>query len=270
MKKIASCLLGAVAGDIIGSAYEWDPVDTLDFPLFGPKTKFTDDSVLTVAIADHFVSGLPYAEAIHKYGNDYPHRGYGGNFYHWLQTPEKQPYNSFGNGSAMRVSPVGWAHNTLEETLAEAAASAEVTHNHPEGIKGAQAVALAIFLARMGKTKIEIKTSVEELSGYDLNRTLAGIRPDYQWNEICQTSVPEAIIAFLESTDFESAIRGAIWLRGDADTMAAIAGSIAEAFYGGVPQEIAMELPSYLDPRLLKTLTDFGAKFMGKMEVPGA
>ncbi len=270
MNKIASCLLGAVAGDIIGSAYEWDPVDTLDFPLFGPKTKFTDDSVLTVAVADHFVSGLPYAEVIHKYGNDFPHRGYGGNFYHWLQTPEKKPYNSFGNGSAMRVSPVGWVHSTLEETLAEAAASAEVTHNHPEGIKGAQAVALAIFLARMGKTKIEIKTSVEELSGYDLNRTLAGIRPDYQWNEICQTSVPESIIAFLESTDFESAIRGAIWLRGDADTMAAIAGSIAEAFYGGVPEEIVLEMTKLPGPQVAENANGFWCEVYGENGKPKA
>ncbi len=269
MKRISSCLLGAVAGDIIGSAYEWDPVDMLDFPLFGPKTKFTDDTVLTVAIADHFVTGMSYADAIHRHGNDYPHRGYGGNFYHWLQSPEKMPYNSFGNGSAMRVSPVGWVHDTLEETLAEAAASAEVTHNHPEGIKGAQAVAMAVFLARKGKSKAEIKSMVEGKTGYDLNRTLAEIRPGYQWSEICQDSVPEAIIAFLESTDFESAIRGAIWLRGDADTMAAIAGGIAEAFYGGVPEEIALELPKYLDPRLLRILTNFGAKYMGIMRELG-
>jgi ADP-ribosylglycohydrolase len=268
MKKITPCLLGAVAGDIIGSAYEWDPVDTLDFPLFGPKTKFTDDTVLTVAVADHFVTGMPYAEAIHRHGNDYPHRGYGGNFHRWLQSPEKQPYNSFGNGSAMRVSPVGWVHNTLEETIAEAAASAAVTHNHPEGIKGAQATALAIFLARQGSTKAEIRAAVEQLACYNLQRTLAEIRVDYVWSETCQGSVPESIIAFLESNDFESAIRGAIWLRGDADTMAAIAGSIAEAFYGGVPEEIALELPSYLDPRLLKTLTKFGAKYMGYLKAP--
>jgi ADP-ribosylglycohydrolase len=216
-----------------------------------------------VAVADHFVSNLPYADAIHQYGNDYPHRGYGGNFARWLQTPEKQPYNSFGNGSAMRVSAVGWVHSTQEETLVEAAKSSEVTHNHPEGIKGAQAVAMAIFLARTGKSKPEIKQAVEAQTGYDLNRTLAEIRPGYQWSEICQSSVPESIIAFLESTDFESAIRGAIWLRGDADTMAAIAGGIAEAYYGGVPEDIALELPMYLDPRLLKTLTDFGDKFMG-------
>ncbi len=266
MNELQPCLLGAVAGDIIGSAYEWDPVDTLDFPLFGLKTKFTDDSVLTVAVADHFVSGMPYAEAIHRYGNDYPYRGYGGNFFHWLQTEEKLPYNSFGNGSAMRVSAVGWVHSTLEETLDEAAKSSEVTHNHPEGIKGAQAAAMAVFLARMGKSKTEIKSMVEAQTGYDLNRSLAGIRPGYQWSEICQSSVPESIIAFLESTDFESAIRGAIWLRGDADTMAAIAGGIAEAYYGGVPEEIALELPKYLDPRLLKTLTDFGSKYMGERE----
>lgn len=270
MNELTSCLLGAVAGDIIGSAYEWEPVETLNFPLFGPKSKFTDDTVLTVAVADHFVSGMSYADAIHRYGNDYPHRGYGGNFYNWLQSADKQPYNSFGNGSAMRVSPVGWVHNTLEETLAEAAASAVATHNHPEGIKGAQATALAIFLARRGSSKAEIRASVEERTGYNLQRTLAEIRPDYEWSETCQGSVPEAIIAFLESTDFESAIRGTIWLRGDADTMAAIAGSIAEAFYGGVPKEIALKLPEYLDPRLLKTLTDFGAKYMGRMEVPGA
>ena len=262
MNELQPCLLGAVAGDIIGSAYEWGPVDDLDFPLFGPKTRFTDDSVLTVAVADHFVSGKHYAEAIHQYGNDYPHRGYGGNFARWLQMPEKIPYNSFGNGSAMRVSPVGWVHATLEETLAEAAASAIVTHNHLEGIKGAQAVAMALFLARTGKSKPEIKQVVEAQTGYDLNRTLAEIRPGYEWSEICQTSVPESIIAFLESTDFESAVRGAIWLRGDADTMAAIAGSIAEAFYGEIPEEIALQVMNHLDPTLLKTLTDFGARYM--------
>ncbi len=266
MNELTPCLLGAVAGDIIGSAYEFNPVDTLDFPFFGPRTKFTDDTVLTVAVSDHFLSGESYAEVIHRYGNDYPHRGYGGNFYNWLQSPEKMPYNSFGNGSAMRVSPVGWVHNTLEETLAEAAASAEVTHNHPEGIKGAQAVALAIFLARKGKSKAEIKSAVEKQTGYDLSRTLAEIRPEHVWSETCQGSVPESIIAFMESSDFESAIRGAIWLRGDADTMAAIAGSIAEAYYGGVPEEISLELPNYLDPRLLKTLTDFGAKYLGDLK----
>lgn len=267
-KKSKRCLLGAAAGDIIGSAYEWDPVDSLDFPLFGPKTKFTDDTVLSVAVADHFLTGEPYAKVIHRYGRDYPNRGYGGSFHMWLLTDDKKPYNSFGNGSAMRVSPVGWVHNTLAETLTEAAASAVVTHNHPEGIKGAQAVALAIFLARQGATKPEIRTAVGDWAGYDLQRSLAAIRLNYQWDVTCQGSVPEAIIAFLESTDFESAIRGAIWLRGDADTMAAIAGSIAEAFYGGVPEEIALELPKYLDPRLLNTLTDFGAKYIGERENP--
>lgn len=262
MITLKKCLLGAVSGDIIGSVYEWHPVNDMEFPLLTPSSKFTDDTVLTVAVADHFVSGLPYAESIHRYGNDYPHRGYGGNFFHWLQTPEKLPYNSFGNGSAMRVSPVGWVHDSLEETLAEAACSAEVTHNHPEGIKGAQAVAMAIFLARIGKSKTEIKAAVEKQTGYDLSRTLATIRPDHEWSETCQGSVPESIIAFLESTDYESAVRGAIWLRGDADTMAAISGSIAEAFYGGVPDEIAEKVMKILDPPLLVTLQEFGKRFM--------
>ena len=264
MNKLQPCLLGAVAGDIIGSAYEWDPVDTLDFPLFGLKTKFTDDSVLTVAVADHFVSGMPYAEAIHRYGNDYPHGATGAT----SSTGYKPKKSCPTTASEMdpRCGSARWDGFTArwKKPWMEAAKSAEVTHNHPEGIKGAQAAAMAVFLARMGKSKTEIKSMVEAQTGYDLNRSLAGIRPGYQWSEICQSSVPESIIAFLESTDFESAIRGAIWLRGDADTMAAIAGGIAEAYYGGVPEEIALELPKYLDPRLLKTLTDFGSKYMGE------
>jgi ADP-ribosylglycohydrolase len=262
MNTIKPCLLGAVAGDIVGSIREWDAVDLYDFELFTSGSKFTDDTVMTVAVADAFLNNKDMAQTILQYGRDYPHRGYGGMFSAWLNANEQNPYNSFGNGSAMRVSAAGWVGDDTETVLDAARRSAVVTHNHPEGIKGAQSVALAILMARKGNSKDAIRGEIEKRFGYDLQRSLAEIRPGYKWSETCQGSVPESIIAFLESTDFESAVRNAIWLGGDADTMAAIACPIAEAFYGGVPGEIAEKVKKILDPRMVVVLEEFGKKYM--------
>ena len=196
------------------------------------------------------------------WGNRYPTAGYGGMFLDWLQIYDPQPYNSFGNGSAMRVSPVGWAFDTLEKTLEAAKQSAEITHNHPEGIKGAQATAACIFLARTGKNKQEIKEYIEHTFGYNLNRTCDEIRPTYQFDVTCQGSVPESITAFLDSTDFESAIRLAVSLGGDADTMGAITGGIAEAFYGGVPEYIRKEVQKRLPNEFIDVMQRFYQKFV--------
>ena len=203
-----------------------------------------------------------YSRYGQDYGNRYPHAGYGGMFRSWLREDEPKPYNSFGNGSAMRVSPVGWAFDSLEETLDAAKRSAEVTHNHPEGIKGAQATAACVFLARIGKSKQEIKEYVESTFGYNLCRTCDEIRPNYHFDVTCQGSVPESIIAFLESYDFESAVRLAISLGGDADTMGAITGGIAEAYYGGVPKHIRKEVLKRLPNEFFEVLRKFYLKFV--------
>ena len=254
MRKIAhssTCLFGAIAGDIIGSRHEWKACTDPKFALFSKSSKFTDDSVLTVAVADAILNQRGYGDVIVEYARRYPKAGYGSYFRRWLKEDGVEPYNSFGNGSAMRVSSVGWAFDTVEDVMREAKRSASVTHNHPEGVKGAQAVALAIYLARIGVEREEIRQEIETLFGYDLKRTLDEIRPTYQWDSTCPRSVPESIIAFLESTDFESAVRNAVLLGGDADTMAAISGSIAEAYYGGVPNEIEIEIRRRLQPELL-------------------
>src|SRR5436309_15075420 len=229
-------MLGAVAGDIIGSVHEFLQEKTTDFPLFVEASRFTDDSVLTIAVADCLLTRSSYIDKFHEYTRAYPDRCYGARVRHWVESGSREPYNSWGNGSAMRVSPVGFAMPTLEGVLDEAKRSAEVTHNHPEGIRGAQATALAIFLGRQGESKVTIRKSIKKRFSYDLNRSINAIRPTYSFNESCQGTVPEAIIAFLDSSDYEEAIRLAISLGGDADTLACIAGSIAEAFYGGVPQ----------------------------------
>lgn len=260
-QKQTPILFGAIAGDIIGSVYEWNAVKTTVFPLFINRSTFTDDSVMTIAVADWLICGGNVAEYLQRYGRNHYLRGYGGAFRCWLRAENPQPYNSWGNGSAMRVSAVGWAFDTLEETLEAAKKSAEVTHNHPEGIKGAQATAAAIFLARNGHSKEEIKDYTEKTFGYDLSRTCDEIRPTYDFDVSCQGSVPESIIAFLESTDYESCVRLAVSFGGDADTMAAIAGGIAEAYYGGVPEEIRAQVISRLTPDLLSTLEAFNAKF---------
>jgi len=234
-------MLGAIAGDIIGSIYEFDNIKTKDFPLFSPDCEYTDDSVLTIAVADAILNEVNYVSKFKEYfrGHPNPMGSYGSSFFIWAATDATQPYNSWGNGSAMRVSPVGFAFDSLDRVLLEAKRSAEVTHNHPEGIKGAQAVATSIFLARTGKDKLEIKSYIQSTFGYDLERTLEQIRPTYKFDVSCQGSVPEAIIAFLESQDFEDAIRNAVSIGGDSDTIACITGGIAQAFYGGVPDHIA-------------------------------
>ncbi len=250
-------MLGAITGDTVGSRYEFSPVKTTDFQLFGDHTTFTDDTVMTISVAqwllnDPIHSHKSLEQQMVELAKEEPQRGYGGRFFNWLFMPRtinkdgiRRPYNSFGNGSAMRVSSVGWMFDTLEETESVAEISASITHNHPEGIKGAQSVAAAIFMARNGKSKKEIKDYIVGKYGYDLNRTCDEIRPRYGFNETCQGSVPEAIIAFLESHDYESAIRLAVSLGGDSDTQACIAGGIAEAFYG-MPDEIIIKMADYI------------------------
>ncbi len=226
-------IIGAIIGDIVGSFYEFYNSKSANIALFTPSTTFTDDTVMTIAVADWLLSGVPLQNTMPDWGQEYPNRGYGGMFYEWMfYNEDKNPYNSFGNGAGMRVSPCGYYANSLEETLELAKQSAEVTHNHPEGIKGAQAIASAIFLARQQKPKDEIREYIEKTFGYNLHRTCDEIRPAYRFDVTCQGSCPEAIIAFLDSHDYESAIRLAISLGGDSDTIACMTGGIAAAYYG--------------------------------------
>jgi ADP-ribosylglycohydrolase len=239
-------MIGAIAGDIIGSVYERHPIKTVDFPLFHPRCRFTDDSVLTVAIAYAILNEVDYATALKTFGRKYPRAGYGGAFLDWIFAVESRPYNSWGNGAAMRVSPVGFAFPDVDRVLSEAQRSAEVSHNHPEGIKGAQATALAVFLARQGESKASIRREITQRFGYNLQRTVAEIRPRYHFDVSCQGTVPEAIIAFLDSKDYVETIRNAISLGGDSDTLACIAGGIAQAFYQGIPDDILKTVYSML------------------------
>lgn len=257
-------MIGAIAGDVIGSVHEHGQAKTTEFPLFVKDSFFTDDTVLTVATAYVILTGAPYETTYREFGRRYPGAGYGGHFLNWLREPEPRPYNSWGNGSAMRVSPVGFAFSSVEEVLREAERSAAVTHDHPEGIKGAQSTALAIFMARTGASKAEIHREIAVRFGYDLDRTVAGIRARYRWDVSCMRSVPEAILAFLDSNGVEDAIRLAISLGGDADTQAAIAGGIAQAFYGEVPREMASEARTRLTPDLLEVLDRFEERYFGK------
>ena len=254
-------MLGAIAGDIIGSVYEAHPIKSTDFPLFGPHSRFTDDTVLTVAVAYAILEKVDYAAALRAFGRRYPGAGYGGAFYQWMFLPDGGPYNSWGNGSAMRVSPVGFAFESVAAVLEEAKRSAAVTHNHPEGIKGAQATALSVLFARKGEGKDFIKTEIEKRFAYNLNRTLDAIRPSYSFDVSCQGSVPESIIAFLESKDFEDAVRKAISLGGDSDTMACIAGGIAQAFYGGLPDDMIANVRSRLPEEFLDIIDRFTEAF---------
>lgn len=230
-------MLGAIIGDVIGSVYEWHRTKEIDFLLFSEKSDFTDDTILTVATAECLLEGKgDYEWRYKKYALDHIDRGFGGMFLKWAQAKDIKPaYGSYGNGSAMRVSPIGYAFDGIEETINEARRSASVTHNHEEGMKGAEAVASAIFLARKGDSKEQIRHYIRDRFGYNMGRTIEEIRPTYQFDTTCQGSVPEAVIAFLDSTDFESAIRLAVSLGGDSDTLACIAGGIAEAFYKKVP-----------------------------------
>ncbi|PLX42817.1 MAG: hypothetical protein C0608_01765 [Deltaproteobacteria bacterium] len=250
-------LLGAIAGDIIGSSHEFKPLKTTDFELFTEESAFTDDSVLTVATAEALFGGLDYGEIYREYFNRYPHAGYGRRFVSWASEGSAEPYKSFGNGSAMRISPVGWWANDMAECLKEAKRSAEATHNHPEGVKGAQAVAAAVLMARQGASREEIKTFVEISFSYDLSTPISKIRPAYSFDVTCQGSVPQALRCFIESTDFESAVRLAVSLGGDADTQAAMAGSVAEAYYGSIGEEIERQTLSRLDDFLTEKLLAF-------------
>ena len=271
-------MYGAILGDIIGSPYEFDEnnIKTKDFPLFKYNSQFTDDSAMTVAVADALLrigageageddaaktdersieERFIMAQALKRWGNTYPDAGYGVRFIKWLRSGNG-PYNSFGNGSAMRVSPAGWLYDSMEETMKMAELSAVVTHDHPEGIKGAKAVAAAIYLARTGASKQDIKTYIISEFSYDLTRTCDEIRPSYHHIETCQATVPEAVTAFLEGTDFEDVIRTAVSLGGDCDTLTCIAGSIAEAFYG-VPDELIQECRTRVTPPMLEVIDAF-------------
>lgn len=260
-------MLGAIAGDIIGSVYEGKNFKTKDFPLFSRECRFTDDTVLTVAVADVILNAgksletSKYAEQLKWYYQRYAYAGYGRNFREWAKSSSNEPYKSYGNGAAMRVSPIGFAFNDLDTVLREAQRSAEVTHNHAEGIKGAQAIAAAIFLARFGEDKVGIKSYIQNTFGYDLRQTLNQIRPHYQYDSSCQGSVPQAIIAFLESTNFEDAIRNAVSIGGDTDTIACMTGAIAQAFYGGVPEAIAQQTLSHLNEHLCTVTEKFMFQF---------
>ena len=272
-------MLGAIIGDIVGSVYEWNNIKTKDFPLFRYDCFFTDDTVMTCAVAEAIMNGGQkddFIDAMKKYGRMYPNADYGARFNRWLMTDNREPYNSFGNGSAMRVSPCAWVMEaTTDELPSEgkrlAQLSSEVTHNHPEGVKGAMATSDAIFLCRYyfggycgdyeqpinddpAECKRRIREYIEKEYGYNLSQSLDDIRPTYHFNETCQNTVPQAIIAFLESTDFEDAIRNAISLGGDSDTLAAITGSIAEAAYG-IPDWIKDKAYTYLDEPLKDVLS---------------
>lgn len=254
-------MLGAIAGDVIGSVYENRKIKTVDFPLFNKLSCFTDDTVLTVAIANSILNQIDYAMSLKIYGRKYPDVGYGGAFYKWIFDKESKPYNSWGNGSAMRVSPIGFAYSSIEDVLFEAGKSASVSHNHPEGIKGAQATALAVFLCRNGKPKDYIRKEISERFDYNLDRTIDDIRPNYKFDVSCQGSVPEAIIAFLDSYDYEDSIRKAISLGGDSDTLACIAGGISQAYYKNIPAIISEETRKRLPDEFLETIDDFNKKY---------
>lgn len=254
-------MLGAIAGDIIGSPWEATGDKRHDFPLFNKQSRFTDDTVLTVAVAHALLDDRGYAETMRDYGRRYPFAGYGMQFSYWLRDPAMGPYNSHGNGGAMRASPVGYAARSVDDVLAEAARSAAPTHNHPEGIKGAQATALAVFLARGGADKDEIRREITSRFHYDLARTLAAIRPSYRTDVSAQGSVPESIIAFLEADSYEVAVRNAVSLGGDTDTMACIAGAIAEAYFGSVPEPIVREVENRLPAEFLKVIERFTQRY---------
>ncbi len=260
-------MLGAITGDIFAAAYEFDPDKHENVDLFERHRFFTDDTVLTIATADALMTDGDYTKAYRKWGRRYPDCSWGARFHDWLFGDDPRPYNSFGNGSAMRVSPIGWAFDTLEETLAEARRSAAVTHNHPEGIKGAQATAAAIFLARTGSTKEEIRREITDRFGYDLTRTIANIRPDYSFDVTCQGSVPEALIAFLDADDYEHTLQLVISLGGDADTQAAIAGAVAEAYFYRIPLDMKRDVQERLPQDMIRILEHFRTEMEDRFPV---
>ena len=265
-------MLGAIIGDIVGSRFEWNNIKTKDFDFLTYKCSATDDSIMSLAVAQAILDckgnyanlGNAVVSRMQEIGRPYPNCGFGGMFYQWIYSDDPQPYGSFGNGAAMRVSACGFAANSLDEAIALSKAVTEVTHNHPEGIKGAEATAVAIYLAREGKSILEIRDYIDK-HYYPMDFTLDGIRATYEFNETCQNTVPQAIMAFLESTDFEDAIRNAISIGGDSDTLAAITGGIAEAYYG-IPTDIRKHALTFLDERLLKILVDFENVYAPLME----
>jgi ADP-ribosylglycohydrolase len=252
-------MFGAIAGDVVGSPYEGHPIKTTEFPLLSDRSRFTDDSVLSAATADAILAGTPYEVSYRAWYRRYPGAGYGGFFRRWGQSDQMGPYNSFGNGSAMRVAPIGWAFDDLSSVLDQAQQSAAVTHNHPEGIKGAQVAAGAVFLAR--REPIEKVKSWAEDFGYELDTPIATLRPDHVFDVTCQGTVPLALRAVIEAEGFEDAVRLAVSLGGDADTLAAVAGSIAEARFGGVPADIREAVTGRLDERLRGVVDAFNAEY---------
>jgi ADP-ribosylglycohydrolase len=268
-------LLGAIIGDVVGSVFEHQNVKTTDFELFNRFTCFTDDTVLTVAVAEAVLNRTThawqlfedrhnretYARKIKQYGRRFPDAGYGQMFKEWLKSDSLRGYRSYANGGAMRVSPIGFAFRTLEEVMREAKLSAEVTHNHAEGIRGTQAVAGAIYLARTTHDKNVIRTFVRQKFGYDLSRPLDDIRPTYSFDSSCKGSVPQAITAFLESDDFEDAIRKAISLGGDSDTIACISGGIAQAYYSTIPKQLVNEVSLRLDSGFRQVIGQFNERY---------
>ena len=252
-------MLGAIAGDMIGSPYESHPIKTRAFPL--TVANFTDDTVLTVAVANAIIRCNDYRTAIKCFARNFPNLPYGASFWHWIWDSNSIPYYSYGNGSAMRVSPVGFAFESIDTVMRHARRSAEVSHNHPEGIKGAQATALAVFLARKGEDKFSIRRQIETRFGYHLDCSVDEIRSGYCFDVTCQGSVPESIVAFLDARDYVTAVKNAVSLGGDADTMACIAGGIAQAFYKLIPAELVMQVRQRLPQALLAVVDQFNDTF---------
>ncbi len=260
IKSHSNTIIGAIAGDILGSSYQCKNPKTTSFKLLQPDATYTDDTVLTIAIADSLINKKKFAPTLAEYGKKYPDRGYGKNFSQWIHTQSLLPYNSYGNGSAMRVSPIGFMYNNLEKVIKTAKQSAEITHDHVEGIKGAQAIAAAVFLARIGKSKHDIKNFIIHTFIYDLDFTIEGIRSTYSFQDSCQNTVPQAIVAFLESNDYESAIRLAISLGGDSDTLACMTGGIAAAFYKEIPTNIIEFVNTKLPSEFIDIINKFDIK----------
>ena len=258
-------MLGAIVGDFVGSIHEFVGTKQKDFLLLDPRCRVTDDSLLTVAVAEWLMHGTDLVTRFHKLVSAYPRAGWGIRFAGWAIARKREPYHSYGNGAGMRVSPVGWAFSSLEDTLAAAEESAAVTHNHPEGIKGAQATAAAVYLARTSRDKNVIRQEIADRFGYDLDRTVDTVRPSYEFNETCQETVPEAIVAFLDATDFEDTLRNAVSLGGDADTLACIAGGIAHAYYESIPETMSTAALTSL-PKPLRGVWD---EFRDRYDVPG-
>ncbi len=250
-------IIGAVAGDMIGSRHNGKELQTERFNLLDKKPDFTSDSVLTVAVMDALLNGMDYRHSLQQYGLKYPGRGYGATLLRWMRQENPQPYHSWNNGAALRISPVGHACRTINETLEESRKCAGVSHNHPDGIKGAQAVAACVFLAKNGRTKEEIRSYIESSFRYDLQRRISDIRPGYYYDQSCVSSVPEAIIAFLESSGYEDALRLAISLGDSNGSLACITGGIAQAFYKEVPEYITRAVVSQLSPEMLEIIDEF-------------